>query len=139
LAVFAVMVLMATLAAACADLERGPAPARPEAGAFETGLGTAEAGTGAAETFAAVRPLLVAGCARCHAAGREAAMSALVFGDDAGADYRSVRALVDLGNPAASRLLGKGAGQGHGGGVVWSAGSAEHARILAWISGGARP
>jgi hypothetical protein len=58
---------------------------------------------------------------------------------DAMAEYAAVRALVDPAAPAASRLLAKGSGQGHGGGVIYGPKSPEYAALLAWIAAGAAP
>ena len=122
---------------ACADLERGPRPPEVDAGgAGDAGRGD---GTGGAVVFAAVRPLLVTGCGSCHASGQQAGNTSFLVSMDAAADYRSARAMVDPMNAAASRLLGKGTGQGHGGGAVWLVGSPEHTTVLAWIQGGALP
>lgn len=126
--------LLALLAlAGCADLERGPRPVEVDAGDAAASEG------GGKVAFAAVRPVLIAGCASCHAAGQQAGNTNFLLGPDAAADYRSARALVDPTNAPASRLLGKGTGQGHGGGAVWREGSFEHATVMAWIQGGALP
>src|SRR5262245_15040160 len=122
--------LLLTLVA-CADLERGPRPETPDAGPITD----ASAGDGGGPAFAEVRALVVRDCAGCHAAGREAGGTSFLLGTDPAADYRAVRALVDPANPAGSRLLGKAAGQGHGGGAVWQPGSPEQTKVLAWIAG----
>jgi hypothetical protein len=46
---------------------------------------------------------------------------------------------VNLGDPEASRLLAKGAGKGHTGGVVFDDRSSEYETILQWIEQGAEP
>jgi hypothetical protein len=122
----------------CADLERGPRPQLPDAAAD---LAPAEAGAGdtGGVTFAAVYPLIDGGCTRCHMPGGMAASSPFQLTGQAATDYPGVRALVDLMAPAASRLLAKTAGQGHGGGVIYRVGSTEYAALLAWIAGGAAP
>jgi hypothetical protein len=122
----------------CADVERGPRTPRPDAG---PDLAPAEAG--AADTggvaFAAVYPLIDDGCKRCHMPGGMAASSTFQLSGQAATDYPGVRALVDPMAPAGSRLLAKTAGQGHGGGVIYRAGSTEYAALLAWVEGGAAP
>jgi hypothetical protein len=132
--VLAAVALALALPLACADLERGPRPVAPEAGAAD-GRGDGAGGS----SFATVRPLLARDCAGCHAAGREAGTSGFVLGDDPAADHRSTRAFVEPANARASRLLDKAAGQGHGGGVVWTPRSSEYAAVLAWITAGAPP
>jgi len=117
----------------CADLERGPAPPVPDAGP------DAAATDGGAISFATVRPLLVSGCARCHAPGQMAGNSGLVLTGDVAADYQSVRALVDPMAPAQSRLLAKAAGQGHSAGAIYRPGSPEYNALLAWVQSGAVP
>jgi mono/diheme cytochrome c family protein len=125
-------VLALLVLSACADLERGPAPPLPEAGA-EAGAAT----DGGATSFATVRPLLEQGCQRCHAPGQMAGNTSLLFTGDAAAEYAAVHALIDLTSPARSRLLVKATGQGHGGGAIFRAGSPEYAAVLAWIQSGA--
>jgi hypothetical protein len=135
------LALALVLGSACADLERGPAAATPDAASPQDGGdgGATPGADGAAASFATVRPLLVAGCARCHAAGQSAGGTGFVLGGDAAADHRSTRAHVDPANAAGSRLVSKAAGQGHGGGAVWRPGSPEHTALVGWIVGGARP
>lgn len=129
----ALLVTMALLASACADLERGPAPPVPDAGPDAT------AGDGGAIGFATVRPLLDEGCRRCHAPGQMAGMTSLLLTGDPMAEYTAVRALVDPSAPTQSRLLAKASGQGHQGGAVYRVGSTEYASLLAWIQSGASP
>jgi hypothetical protein len=57
---------------------------------------------------------------------------------DAAADHAAVRPFVSPASPAGSALLTKAAGQLHGGGAPWPAAGDAHARVLAWISRGAR-
>jgi hypothetical protein len=121
--------------AGCADLERGPRPEVPDAAV----AGDGGAGDGAGPGFAAVRPLVLAGCASCHARGQSAERTSFLVGADPDADHRSTRPFVDPANAAGSRLLSKAAGNGHGGGAIWRPGSPEHAALVAWIGGGARP
>jgi hypothetical protein len=125
--------LLLALLASCADLERGPAPVPPDAGPDVL------PGDGAGVTFASVRPLLDEGCRRCHAAGQMAGNTAFLLDGDPAAEYRAVRAFLDPGSPARSRLLAKASGQGHGGGAIYRPASAEYAALLAWIASGANP
>jgi hypothetical protein len=129
------------LVAGCADFERGdPSPEPPpgqDAGAGDA-LGSTDGG--ATVSFAReVHPILVDRCGRCHSSGGEASDSALVLGSDPARDLDQVRKLVNAENPAASRLLVKGAGTGHGGGAIVAAGSAEYRMILQWVSQGSAP
>jgi mono/diheme cytochrome c family protein len=121
------------LVAGCADLERGPAPPTPDA-APDGSAGDAQAGG-----FAAARAVLLANCAGCHEPGKTAGKTDFLLGGDEAADYAAAHMFVDVGNPAASRLLVKASGQGHGGGLILTAGSPEYATLLAWIEGGAGP
>jgi hypothetical protein len=120
------------LAGACADLERGPAAPTADAAGDAGGDGR-EAG------FAAARAVLTARCASCHAPGQAAGQTALVLTGEEAADYAAARMFVDRGQPAASRLLSKAAGQGHGGGSILRPESPEYATLLAWTQGGAGP
>jgi hypothetical protein len=121
---------------ACADLERGPAAATPDA-AIEDDAGAA--GDGPAISFATnVRPLLEA-CTRCHVAGGEAADTQLLFTGNATADLAAVVAFVDTATPTSSRLLAKMRGQGHQGGTIYAADTPEYQTVLHWIQQGARP
>jgi hypothetical protein len=133
-----VALVIALGAGGCADFERGKSIPGPDAGAE---AGVADGGdAGGALSFAAdVHPLLLSGCRRCHVEGGQAGGTSLLLSDDAAKDLPKVLALVDLSNPAGSRLLVKSAGQGHTGGAIYGPGSPEHERILNWIQGGARP
>ena len=126
--------LLATvlLSGACADFERGPAPPVPDAGSDATS-------DGGKVPFAAARAVLLERCARCHAAGQTAGQSALVLGGGEASDLAAVRPLVNVDNPAQSRLLAKATGQGHEGGTVFRADSPEYAALLSWIQSGAGP
>jgi hypothetical protein len=86
----------------------------------------------------AVHPLLMQWCQVCHRAGGPAGATHLVLVGDAAADFPAVRALVAPAAPATSPLLVKSAGQMHGGGAPWPADGDAHARVLAWITKGAR-
>lgn len=46
--------------------------------------------------------------------------------------------VIDTSNAAASSLLTKGAGAGHGGGAQWSSGDDTYQSVLAWITSGAQ-
>ena len=60
-----------------------------------------------------VHPLLVAGCQRCHRSRTaQAGNTALLLTADAAADFADARPIRRRRQPAGSRLLGKGAGQG---------------------------
>lgn len=128
--------------AACADFSRGePSPA-PDAGARPDGGGGdgATADGAAPVSFAtAVYPLLVPTCEGCHSAGNEAGDTQLLFVGEAAADHATVVMFVDTSAPASSRLLSKATGNGHQGGAVYAAGSAEYNTILQWIQQGAQP
>ena len=124
-----------TLAAACADLSRGPAPAAADA-ASDAGADT----TGDAESFAAqVHGILTGACMRCHAAGGEAGDTSFLLTGVASADLASTSRFIDLQTATASRLLAKMSGNGHGGGTVFAVESTEYQTVLRWIRGGARP
>jgi hypothetical protein len=127
------LLLALALAAGCADLERGPRPPVPDAGP------DVAAAEGGGLSFASVRPLLDDGCRHCHSAGGMAGNTTYLLTGDAAAEYAAVRALVDPGAPAGSRLLAKASGQGHGGGTIYRVGSPEYAALLAWIQSGAGP
>jgi hypothetical protein len=129
---FALIPILA-MASACADFKRG------EYWDLEQFEGTA--GADGDYTYAAdVYPLLDAGCERCHAPGNSAENSNfLILTDDLEGSYASTLEFVDLDNPAESRLLGKMAGSGHGGGVIFDDHSPEYELTLAWIEQGAPP
>jgi hypothetical protein len=119
----------------CADLSRGdPSPATtPDAGDAATGSDAA------ALSYATdVLPLL-APCMTCHVAGGQAGDTSLLFTADASASYAAVVRLVDTTSPAASRLLSKASGNGHGGGAIFLPGSSQYQTILTWIQQGAPP
>jgi hypothetical protein len=132
------LLVAALLGMGCADVDRGPRTPVPDAA---PDVAPAEAGgaTDSGISFATVWPLIDGGCRRCHMTGGMAASSALLLTGQAATDYPLVRALVDTAAPAGSRLLAKTAGQGHGGGVIYGAGTTEFAALLAWIQGGAAP
>src|SRR5438045_1846581 len=93
----------------CADFSRG-APA-PDAGA-DMQAGDAAADGAALSYAAAVNPLLVAACQRCHSAGQEAGGTSFLLMGDVAADYAVTIPLVDTTTPASSRLLAKMSGHG---------------------------
>jgi hypothetical protein len=131
----------AALLGGCADFSRGPAAPAPDAAADAAGGEVAAAGDGGAPLSfaAAVYPLLVPTCQRCHAPGQQAGDTQLLFAGDPAADYATVLTFVDTAAPASSRLLHKMNGEGHGGGTVYAAGSPEYETVLTWIEQGARP
>jgi hypothetical protein len=137
------VLVLASAAAACADLERGD-PLPDASVAADTGTAPADgpgATDGAAQrSFARdVFPVLVDRCGRCHSNGGQAGDTDLVLGDDVAAGLVQARKLIDLQDPGASRLLTKGAGAGHGGGTAVAVGSPEYTVILEWISQGGAP
>jgi len=101
--------------------------------------GDAATGDGGVTFAAAVHPLLLSGCQNCHAAGKEAGDTQLLFTGDAAADHATVTMFVDTQAPAGSRLLAKMSGNGHQGGTVYAAGSPEYQTVLHWIEQGAQP
>ena len=124
---------LAALAAGCADLERGPAAPTVDAGTGEGGAVNPDGGV----TFAAVEPILIGSCQRCHSSGGEAGDTAFLLTGDAAADHTAATAFVNPGAPASSRLLTKMAGNGHGGGTVFGAATPEYQTVLSWIQEGA--
>lgn len=129
-------------ASACADWERGKSA--PDSGAATT------ADAAAAETTsgdlavrlsyaASVHRAITDGCARCHSANGSARSSAFVLNGDVAADRAQVLKFVNADNPAASRLLSKTAGMGHGGGTIYASGTPEYRTILDWITQGGSP
>jgi hypothetical protein len=137
------LALMILVLVGCADLERGdtaPDAAGPVVTDGGGDVGMPGDGGAAATSFARdVHPLLLDGCGRCHTAGGMAASSGLLFTREAAADRQAALTFVNLDQPAASRLLSKGAGIGHGGGAVYAAGTPEYDTILRWIAQGASP
>lgn len=130
-----------------ADGDSGPGPADDggdapaDDGGSDGGADDGGSSGGAASlSFAAdIFEILDAGCERCHSPGGDANDTSFVLTADVGAAYEETLPLVDLGTPAGSRLLAKGAGQGHTGGVIYDDRSTEYATILAWIEQGAMP
>src|SRR5216117_1449206 len=130
--VFAASAACFALVAACADLSRGPAPAAMDGGAGAGGSASADA----AVSFAAdVHGILAGSCMRCHAAGGQAGDTSFLLTGEAAADLATTTRFVDLNTAGASRLLAKMSGNGHGGGTVFAAGSAEYETVLRWIQG----
>jgi hypothetical protein len=112
------------------------------AGESDDGGSTGGDSTGGATglSFAAdVEPLLDAGCERCHSSDGQASTTAFLLVGEIEADYETTIEFVNLGDPEASRLLAKGAGKGHTGGVVFDDRSSEYETILQWIEQGAEP
>ena len=117
----------------CADFRRGPTWDDIEAGDDDDGLGSTDTDT---PSFGGdVYPLLVAGCQSCHEPG--GAFDYVV--GDADETYEATVRIVDLLEPANSRLLVKTRGDGHGGGTIYDRTSDEYAAILSWIEQGALP
>jgi hypothetical protein len=141
------------------DAIEGPPPAEESGddeaetsvgeGSDDGGSGSSDSGSSGSATsgdpadgpsFAAdVLPLLDAGCERCHASDGAASHTGLLLDGDEQASYEMTLEFVDLEHAAQSRLLTKGAGQGHTGGVIYDDHGPEYATILAWIEGGALP
>jgi len=131
-----------TLAAACADLSRGPAPADMDAAGGaggDAGDAGSDSSDGAVSFATQVHGTLTGSCMRCHAAGGEAGDTSFLLTGVATADLASTTRFIDLQTPAASRLLAKMSGKGHGGGTVFAVESTEYQTVLRWIRGGARP
>lgn len=118
----------------CADFSRGA----PALDAGET-ADAAVKSDGAALSFATdVYPLLTP-CMNCHVPGGAASSTSLIFMGNAAADYTTVLAFVNTSAPASSRMLAKASGNGHGGGTIYAAGTAQYETILTWIQQGAPP
>lgn len=126
--------LVALLAAACADFEPGPPPA--DAGAEDAAPMGGDGGAGFA---ARVSPILRKHCEACHRVGGAAAGSRLVLTGEPGRDWQTVRTLVSPSSPAASALLVEAAGQGHGGGAILGTDEPDYRALLEWIGQGALP
>jgi hypothetical protein len=159
------LVTLLLFASACADVRRGEywdepgdtdgdeagegdatsSPASDDDGTDDgTGDGDAEdgdssGGTDALSFAADVFGLLEAGCERCHSPDGQASSTSFVLTDNVAGAYDETLPFIDLGAPASSRLLAKGAGNGHIGGVIYDERSTEYATILAWIEQGAMP
>ena len=128
-------------APAPAPEDAGSVQAAPRPAAEPTGraAGAGKAGGPAAPSFRRViHPLLMATCGACHRAGAPAATTRLTLSGDATVDFGPVAGMVTVRDPAASALLVKASGQQHAGGSPWPQDSAAYARVLAWISKGAR-
>ncbi|MCA9706047.1 MAG: hypothetical protein KDK70_09390 [Myxococcales bacterium] len=154
-----VLVAAAGLVAGCAGFRRGDYWDEPVettgsvddggggGGPGPGGSGSSDGGSGTSTGAAPgpsfeldVLPLLRAGCERCHASDGAASNTELLLDLDDPEDlYAEVLGFVDLEAPAQSRLLVKGAGQGHTGGAIYDEHSAEYAAILDWIEQGAQP
>ncbi|MFP2963917.1 hypothetical protein ACLEPN_40930 [Myxococcus sp. 1LA] len=135
---FRVLGGVCSLLLACADFERG-APL-PDAGVPSGDGGDVGQGDGGeAPSFSGVHSLLTSGCQSCHRGGGAAGNTGYVMTGDVDADYAASLDLVDVSSPAASRLLRKASGAGHGGGAVYGDGTPEYQALLAWVAGGAQP
>jgi len=117
------------MALACGGFERGK----------HEGGGAAGGDSGAAGSFASAHAVLMSRCNGCHGPGGPASGTPFTLTGDAATDFATVEALVTPGDPAASLLLQKASGQGHGGGTVMTQGSADYNTIADWIAGGAQP
>ena len=135
--VFAFALVLA--AAGCADFSRGAPSPKPEGGVVADAGAEGGEGGGGTSFATDVYPLLMSGCQRCHAAGKEAGDTQLVLTGSAEADYPSVTLFVDTSAPSGSRLVTKMSGSGHQGGTVYAAGSPEYQTIVQWIQQGASP
>ncbi|HEY0715269.1 MAG TPA: hypothetical protein VGF45_21495 [Polyangia bacterium] len=138
------LLLFAFVAASgCADWERGKAAADTAVvNPTDAGAGTdgATADTSARLGFAGpVHRALTDGCARCHSANGSARSSAFILNGDAATDRQQTLKFVNTDSPAASRLLSKTAGLGHGGGTIYASGTPEYRTILDWITQGGSP
>jgi len=110
-----------------------PGPSSPESG------GASEPGKPKPITYTGrVRKLLDSGCASCHGSGKSAGKTRFVITGELDADYQNAKRLVSVGEPKTSVLLRKAAGDSHGGGTNFPAGSANHRTLLQWIEDGAR-
>ena len=124
-------VLVLSLALAGCGLERG----EPLPEVVDPGTGGGDGGGAGGGSYATdVHSMLVGNCQGCHTAGHS---SALKLTGTPGTDYTTVKALVDTGAPASSRLYTKATGKAHV--AVIAAGSPEANTLLNWIKGGAQP
>lgn len=126
--------LALVVALGCADFSRGG----PSADTGESQDAGAPRDGGPLGFSADVYPLLAV-CKNCHVPGGAASATSLIFAGNAAADYQTVLQFVNTGSPAASRLLSKLSGNGHGGGTIYAMGTAQFDTILAWIQQGAPP
>lgn len=129
-------------AVGCADFERGPSPVPPDTFVADTGGGDALSGdTGGGCTpgdyESAIYPLIQLSCDSCHVSGAAAGSTGFVLTGTAADDYANIKANLNLTAPASSPLITKGTGKAHGGGAVWTAGSADVDELICWISAGA--
>lgn len=131
----ALMLFTTLVGLGCADFSRGgPAPTDEGAG----GSGAGGAGSGSALSFAAdVESILSGGCRGCHTAGGQAEGTTLLLTGMPEVDYAVVVPLIDTSAAAASRLLLKMTGNGHGGGRVYAVGTPSYQTVLLWIQQGA--
>lgn len=84
-------------------------------------------------TFAGTVQPVLRSCTGCHAAGAGGWEY-----DGGSGSHAAVVGVIDSGNPTNSLLLIKATGgDGHGGGSIFSAASADYAAIVAWIEAGA--
>jgi hypothetical protein len=138
------LAVLIAFSGSCVDWERGPpSPDTGMSSANDAGMGgaTDAAGEAAARlSYAtAVHPLMIDGCAHCHSAAGSARSSAFILSDNPTSDRQQVLKYVNPDNPAASRILAKTAGMGHGGGTVYAATTLQYRTILDWITQGSAP
>lgn len=119
----------------CADFSRG------ERIVVDGGPSVSDTGDGGESLSfnSDILPVLLSRCESCHNSGGSASNTSFVLTGEPALDYELVRDLVTPKDPAASRLLGKARGQGHGGGAVLTTASADYQLILTWIRDGAQP
>lgn len=134
----ALVVVLIALAIGCADFSRGRTIADAGDGG-ETADAVATSDGQAALSFATDIYSVLSICMNCHVPGGAASTTSLIFSGNAASDYATVLGFVDISAPASSRLLAKMSGNGHGGGTVYAAGSAEYETVLQWIQQGAQP
>jgi hypothetical protein len=108
-----------------------------DSGGTADGGGTGD-GQGALSFATGVYPLLTV-CMNCHVPGGAASDTSLLFTGNVATDYTTVLQFVDTSAPGSSQILSKVSGNGHGGGTIYAAGSAEYETLLAWIQQGAPP
>ena len=128
------------LSGGCADFSRGAAASAAVDASATDGAASETGGVSsdAALSFATdVHHIVTATCQPCHAQGQQAGGTGLVLTGDPQADYAAVLAFVDTSAAAASRLLAKMSGNGHGGGTLYAAGTPEYQTVLRWIQEGA--
>ena len=84
-----------------------------------------------------VHPALVIHCGECHSLGGPPSATEFLLTNDLMADYDHVLTFLNLDTPASSRLLSKGRGDGHRGGVSLPTSHDDYQLIVDWITQGA--